>query len=265
MATFVCPSCWHTQSVTDVNIARKARCPKCEMVARIIADSPPSTATFVCASCQYTQHGPDENIGRRARCPKCKGEGKIVGKPSSSDAVQVPPTQNTVSAQGNPTARQSTDALPVFPKIRDDRNPKARRKKQPSEESSITAFLVGFLAVAILFVTIFVIIFGLSCFKSSNSDSTPPKTPKQLRSERIEKQFHFWDGSHRGVTKAIKNSMNDPKSYEHVSTIPFDMGDHLIIKTVFRGRNVFGGVVKNLVRAKVDLKGNILDMSSQDY
>ena len=67
------------------------------------------------------------------------------------------------------------------------------------------------------------------------------------------------------MTKYIKNQMNDPKSYEHVETIYFDMGDHLIIKTGFRDRNVFGGVVKSLAESKVDLKGNILEISIHGY
>ncbi len=50
--------------------------------------------------------------------------------------------------------------------------------------------------------------------------------------------------------------MNDPKSYDHVETKCFDMGDHLVVTTTYRGKNAFGGVVKNWIKAKTDLSVN---------
>jgi len=75
--------------------------------------------------------------------------------------------------------------------------------------------------------------------------------------------FSSWDGSHRGLTKVIKESMNDPKSYEHVETVYWDKGDRLIVQTTFRGKNGFGGVVKNRVKAETDLDGNVLKIIAQ--
>lgn len=83
------------------------------------------------------------------------------------------------------------------------------------------------------------------------------------RRERIEKGFSSWDGSHRGLTKHIKEIMNDPDSYDHVETEYWDKGDHLIVKATFRGKNAFGGVVKNWVMARVDLDGNVIAVISQ--
>lgn len=83
---------------------------------------------------------------------------------------------------------------------------------------------------------------------------------KRKRKEMIEKQFSAWDGSHRNLTKFIKEQMNDPDSYEHVETIYWDMKDHLVVMTTFRGKNAFGGVVKNAVKAKVSLDGEILEI-----
>ena len=57
--------------------------------------------------------------------------------------------------------------------------------------------------------------------------------------------------------------MNDPNSYEHAETRYSDKGDHLIVSTTFRGKNAFGGVVKNMVIAKVDLNGNVIEIISQ--
>ena len=54
--------------------------------------------------------------------------------------------------------------------------------------------------------------------------------------------------------------MNDPDSYEHVETIFWDMNEYLVVRTTYRGKNVFGGVVKNYVKAKVDFNGNVLEI-----
>ena len=89
-----------------------------------------------------------------------------------------------------------------------------------------------------------------------NADGTP-KTERQIQ---VEKQFSTWDGSHDGLTKVIKEAMNDPDSYEHVETIFWDMNEYLVVRTTYRGKNVFGGVVKNYVKAKVDFNGNVLEI-----
>jgi hypothetical protein len=83
------------------------------------------------------------------------------------------------------------------------------------------------------------------------------------KKEKIEEQFSAWDGSHINLTRVIKESMNDPKSYKHVETVYWDMGDHLVVRTTFRGTNAFGGVVKNTVKAKVSLDGNVLEIMEQ--
>lgn len=82
------------------------------------------------------------------------------------------------------------------------------------------------------------------------------------REDRIRRSFSLWNGSHRGVTDYIKKVMNDPKSYEHIETSYSDRDDHLIVKTRFRGRNAFGGMVVNTIVAKTDLDGNVLDVIS---
>ncbi len=85
----------------------------------------------------------------------------------------------------------------------------------------------------------------------------------ERRKKLISKQFSAWDGSHRGLEKFIKRNMNDPDSYDHVRTTYADQGSHLIVRTEFRGKNAFGGVVKNWLKAKVDLKGNVLQVVDQ--
>ncbi len=83
------------------------------------------------------------------------------------------------------------------------------------------------------------------------------------REKKIERQFSIWDGSHRGLTKVIKNSMNDPESYKHVETRHWIMDDHIIVSTTFRGTNAFGGTVANTVKAKVSLDGEVLEILEQ--
>ena len=116
----------------------------------------------------------------------------------------------------------------------------------------------------LLLCALMILAIGSTDSGSSSSSAPPaPKTKEELRKEEIGKHFSAWDGSHRGLTKVIKESMNDPKSYEHVETVYWDKGDHLVVKTTFRGKNAFGGVVKNWVMAKVDLNGNVIEVLSQ--
>lgn len=88
-----------------------------------------------------------------------------------------------------------------------------------------------------------------------------------IRTERkklIEKQLSGWDGSHIQLTKIIKKAMNDPDSYEHDETIYWDMGTHLVVRTSYRGKNIFGGVVRNWIKAKTDIEtGTVLEIIEQ--
>ncbi len=89
------------------------------------------------------------------------------------------------------------------------------------------------------------------------------KTPEEIRYEQIRKAFSSWDGSHTGLEKIIKKSMNDPSSYEHIETRYSDKGDHLVVSSSFRGKNSFGALVKNTVVAKTDIQGNVLEIISK--
>jgi hypothetical protein len=80
------------------------------------------------------------------------------------------------------------------------------------------------------------------------------------RSEKIEKQFSAWDGSHINLEYLIKQNMNDPDSYKHDETLYSDNGTDIIVKTTYRGKNAFGVMVRNSTKAKVDLDGNVLQI-----
>jgi len=86
---------------------------------------------------------------------------------------------------------------------------------------------------------------------------------EKRRKELIEPQFSAWDGSHRNLTELIKKAMNDPDSYEHVETVYWDKGDYLIVMTKYRGKNAFGGKVLGMIKAKVALNGNIIQIIEQ--
>lgn len=87
---------------------------------------------------------------------------------------------------------------------------------------------------------------------------------QKARKEKIEMQFSSWDGSHPGLTNLIKENMNDPDSYEHIKTKFRDDGNSILVITEFRGKNAFGGKVKNTVSARVDLNGNVIEVLSQN-
>ena len=86
------------------------------------------------------------------------------------------------------------------------------------------------------------------------------KTAAEIRQENIQKLFSAWDGSNINLVVYVKQNMNDPKSFEHVETLYKDLGDKIMVSMEFRGKNAFGGVVKNKVIASIDINGNILEV-----
>ena len=128
------------------------------------------------------------------------------------------------------------------------------KKKKKKKENMTPGQGCLVILVIIIFVVIFIILSG-------GNGEKPALTKAEQRVEMIEEQFSVWDGSHRELTKFIKESMNDPSSYEHVKTAYEDREDYLIVETTFRGKNAFGGIVKNTVRAKVSLDGKIIEIT----
>ncbi len=79
---------------------------------------------------------------------------------------------------------------------------------------------------------------------------------------KIQAQFDPWNGSNIYLVQAVKASMNDPSSFKHVNTSYYtDRKNRSIIHVVmqFRGKNAFGALVLNQVKANMDANGNILD------
>lgn len=113
-----------------------------------------------------------------------------------------------------------------------------------------------------IFSALAVCFFLFIAFGSDDTDNTKNAdgTPKTERQIQLEKQFSAWDGSHNTLTQLIKKAMNDPDSYEHVETKYWDMTDYIVVRTVYSGKNAFGGRVKNFVKAKFDNDGNLLEI-----
>lgn len=81
------------------------------------------------------------------------------------------------------------------------------------------------------------------------------------RAESIRHQFSFFDGSHRQVEKAIKARLQNPDSFEHVSTRLLDQGgDTFMVVCTFRGRNGFNGIVTNTAIAQVAPDGEVVSL-----
>ena len=83
---------------------------------------------------------------------------------------------------------------------------------------------------------------------------------KPSRQETIDKQFSEYDGSHVNLTKYILDNINDPDSYDHVATNYWDMTNYLVVQTKYRAKNLMEVIVLNRIKAKVDLKGNIIEI-----
>ena len=71
--------------------------------------------------------------------------------------------------------------------------------------------------------------------------------------------FHPYDGSYVPLEKIIKDNMNDSASYAHIKTtygfIYYGkdvVRPYMYIRTIFKGKNSFGEIVKNTVSVKVD-------------
>jgi hypothetical protein len=112
---------------------------------------------------------------------------------------------------------------------------------------------------------------------SSDNDSIPtdslnklaeeekPLVEKQKRKEEQNKKFQEqylsgWDGSFQPLVKYVKDNMNDPNSFEHVSTNSWGQGNHVLIVMKFRGNNAFGVKVLNSAKAIVDWDGKLIEV-----
>jgi len=78
------------------------------------------------------------------------------------------------------------------------------------------------------------------------------------------KNISAWDGSNPKLERAVKKSMNDPDSYEHVQTTFSYKKDKVIATMIYRGKNAFGAKVLGKVVGTFDYDGNILNIEAEN-
>lgn len=100
------------------------------------------------------------------------------------------------------------------------------------------------------------------CFNEFEKE--PQSLNNKINLDAFQGNFSGWDGSYRPLEKLIKASMNDDSSYKHVSTVYhliLNKDPHAVVKTTFRGTNAYGGVVKQTVAARVNVRtGEIVSL-----
>lgn len=96
--------------------------------------------------------------------------------------------------------------------------------------------------------------------ESTKTESNEYSISSESRKKKIERHLSPWNGSHMKVSRRIKESLNDPDSYEHIETRYVDNGDLITVITKIRAKNSFGGKIITAFVATVDIEGNVLDL-----
>lgn len=78
----------------------------------------------------------------------------------------------------------------------------------------------------------------------------------------IKSHFYGYSGEHKILSQYLKNNLNNPDSYEHVSTwYEYNDGDsYYTIYTKIRGTNGFGAIITTSFKAKASLDGEIISV-----
>lgn len=93
------------------------------------------------------------------------------------------------------------------------------------------------------------------CFNDFEAD--PKSLSSKINLDEFQANFSGWNGSYRPLEKLIKANMNNDSSYKHDSTtyhLILNKDPHAVVKMTFRGTNTYGGVVKQTVAARVDVR-----------
>lgn len=93
------------------------------------------------------------------------------------------------------------------------------------------------------------------CFGDYEKDQS--SLSNKINLDAFKDNFSGWDGSYRPLEKRIKESMNNEPSYKHISTtyhLQLNKDPHAIVKTTFSGTNAFGGIVKQTIAARVNVR-----------
>ena len=114
--------------------------------------------------------------------------------------------------------------------------------------------LFSFLTMVTLFLVIFFVAYNQIFIDYIPVSNSPDKDDY---SKWVNEQFSAYDGSSYWLIKYVKQSMNDPDSFQHIETRYTDNGDKTLTVTMkYRGNNAFGGKVVNYANAIFDYKNN---------
>lgn len=58
----------------------------------------------------------------------------------------------------------------------------------------------------------------------------------------------------------VKKNLNDPDSFEHVETNTYDNGNDVIVKMMYRTKNVFGTKIIKSVKARVSWDCEVMEI-----
>jgi len=76
----------------------------------------------------------------------------------------------------------------------------------------------------------------------------------------VDNCFSSLDGSCKALVNYIKENMNNPKSFEHVSTTYATTRDYAVVTMTYRGTNGFGAIVTEQIKAKVSYDCEVLEI-----
>lgn len=105
--------------------------------------------------------------------------------------------------------------------------------------------------------------FSVWAFLSWGDNNEPNiKVPLTIE-EKVEQQFSAWDGSHIKLAQYVKETLKDPKSYEHIETTftPTPLTDenknqYITVNMQYRAKNSFWGYMVEIYKAFFDVEGN---------
>jgi hypothetical protein len=119
-------------------------------------------------------------------------------------------------------------------------------KKEKTKSRKIIGSLLG--AVVGFFAPLIIAAFVIA----------PPEKEKTKEELIMAKLTRSLDGCFLDMKDRVKESMNDPDSFECIETNVVRRKDDYVLIMQFRGKNQFGGIVKNVAKAEYDSDGKFL-------
>lgn len=97
--------------------------------------------------------------------------------------------------------------------------------------------------------------------KKQRSDLEKQKAQSDKKKKKFEENcFSAIHGYNRELVRLVKDRMNDKKSFEHVNTSYTLLDDYAVVIMEFRGKNAFGAMVLNSVKAKMSYDCEVLEI-----